>query len=85
MARPSKILAAGLALLSLCLFFVQKSKPEIGEEHLETLTTEEHALLREGDFVFRLGYGMVSFFFGNANRRKRCFPYWRAREGFSGF
>ena len=62
MGRPSKILAAGLALLSLCLFFAKKSKPETGEEQLETLTAEEHALLREGDFVFRLGYGMVSFF-----------------------
>ena len=56
MGWTSKILAAGLASLSLCIFFAQKSKPKTGEEQLETLTAEERALLREGDFVFRLGY-----------------------------
>lgn len=30
-------------------------------EKLEALSAEEYALLHEGDFVFRLGYGMVSF------------------------
>ncbi len=55
MARVSKILAAGLALLL-------NHEPTTTEEPLETLNAEELALLREGDFVFRLGYGMVSFF-----------------------
>jgi len=54
MTRVSKILAAGLALL------LNPETPET--EPLETLSAEELALLQEGDFVFRLGYGMVSFF-----------------------
>jgi len=55
MARVSNILAAGLALLL-------NPEPQLKQEHLETLSAEELALLQEGDFVFRLGYGMVSFF-----------------------
>jgi len=30
-------------------------------EHIETLSEEQLALLREGDFVLRLGYGLVSY------------------------
>ncbi len=55
MARVSKVLAAGFALLL-------TPETTITQEPLETLGAEELALLREGDFVFRLGYGMVSFF-----------------------
>jgi len=54
-ARVNKILVAGLALLL-------NPEPTTTEEHIETLNAEELALLQEGDFVFRLGYGMVSFF-----------------------
>jgi len=46
------LLAAGLILLS-----CKADKAE----HIETLSEEQLALLREGDFVLRLGYGLVSY------------------------
>jgi hypothetical protein len=63
MIRASKIAAFAIFLLLAILFFlfVIDSKPPAQPEEVETLAAEELALMREGDFVLRLGYGMVSF------------------------
>ena len=43
-------------------FFFPKKERVAGIEEHQTLNAEELSLLREGDFVFRLGYGLVSYF-----------------------
>ncbi|MDR2580914.1 MAG: hypothetical protein LBC85_07985 [Fibromonadaceae bacterium] len=61
MVKASKI-AALTALLFLLLFFIIQKSPRLRfTEETETLSEAEYSLLREGDFVFRLGYGIVSF------------------------
>jgi hypothetical protein len=63
--RPSKaiLLAAGIALLLFCCFhfFVKETRLKASEDLHDTLSAEEFSLLREGDFVFRLGFGIVSY------------------------
>ena len=56
--------AAGIALPFFCClhFCVKEKRPEASEDLHDTLSAEELSMLREGDFVFRLGFGVVSYF-----------------------
>ena len=59
--KASKIAILAIFLLFLLLFLIPKPKRLQYAEKPETLGEAERSLLREGDFVFRLGYGIVSF------------------------
>jgi hypothetical protein len=58
--KASKIAVIAFSLL-LLFFFILKPKKLQNAEKIETLSEAELSLLHEGDFVFRLGYGIVSF------------------------
>jgi len=49
-----------MPLLMVAVFALLSCKAD-KVEHIETLSEEQLALLREGDFVLRLGYGLVSY------------------------